>query len=143
MNDGLAGEADRDLGGTDRFPVRRSSVGTPGGHGPGTVPALSLHGLVPIDSSADRAPGRLRRRLRNAGLTILLVLAILALALALALAVVRRELKARVDRDSRPCPACRSPAIHDGHALLDEQGHRLLFATPEQAAAYAADYAKP
>ena len=82
------------------------------------------------------------RRLRLAVSAMLLLVSALAMAAALALLVLRREVRVRDDADTRPCPACRSPAMLDGHSLVDDQGTRLLFASPEDAARYAADYAR-
>ena len=66
-----------------------------------------------------------------------------AFAFVLLMAVLRHELKKWEDRDTNPCPTCHALAFVDRGALVDEQGHRLRFATPELAAKYAADYAKP
>ena len=72
---------------------------------------------------------------------LLMLGAIAATALMLLALGVRHELHVIADRDTRPCPECRSLAVSGGVALTDEQGHRLRFATPELAAQYAADYA--
>ena len=74
----------------------------------------------------------------------LLLFAVLTASTLAALAFgVRHELRAIADRDTRPCPDCRALAFFGGAALVDEQGHRLRFATPALAAKYAADYARP
>ena len=75
---------------------------------------------------------------------ILIAVAVLVamVVLALILATVK-ELRSADDRDTRPYPSYRAVAFDRGAPLVDEQGHRLRFATPEVAAKYAADYAKP
>ena len=69
--------------------------------------------------------------------------ALAAVALAVMALGVRHELRAIADRDTRPCPDCHSLAFSGGVALIDEQGHRLRFATPGLAAQYAAEYTRP
>ena len=74
---------------------------------------------------------------------LLMVGAFVAGVLAALMLGLRHELRAIADRDTRPCPECRALAVSGGVALTDEQGHRLRFATPELAARYAAEYARP
>ena len=74
---------------------------------------------------------------------LLMVGAVAASALAALALGARHELRVIADRDTRPCPDCHALAVSGGVALTDEQGHRLRFATPELAARYAAEYARP